>query len=102
MSEFGLFLLVAPIVFSIRALFVLPAGRFTIPPAGRAALEHARPAVLAALLATVIAGSGPLATPDVHAIAIAGGAAVVSRRWSMPATVLAGVAIIVAMGLAGW
>ena len=102
MTEFELFLAVAPIVFAIRALFILPAGRFGIPDSWRSALDHARPAVLAALLTTVLVGSGPLAAPDLRAVAIAAVAVAVSSRASMGTTVLVGVGVIVAMGVVGW
>jgi branched-subunit amino acid transport protein len=73
----------------IRASFILAFARREIPLHVRAALGYVAPAVLAALVASLLAGAPePIGWAEVAALAVAG--AVGSRTRSLPAVLVAG------------
>ena len=86
-------------LYAIRASFLVTAGRFRLPVRVQAALGHARPAVLAALLVTILTGGdGPAGIADPTALVVTGVAVVVSMRAGMITTVLAGLVAIAVLG----
>ncbi|MEM9746709.1 MAG: AzlD domain-containing protein [Actinomycetota bacterium] len=80
------------VVLGLRASFLVPAGRITLPVSWRTTLEHARPAVLGALTASVVVGSSGVASVDPVAVAVAAIAYVVAGRAGMLTTVAVGFA----------
>jgi branched-subunit amino acid transport protein len=98
MSALVVVLLAGLGTYLLRASFVVAAGWLTIPASVQRVLRHSPPAVLAAILATGVAGDGGLPalvrlTPVTGAAAVALLAAVGSRSLLRP--VLAGMTAIV-------
>lgn len=87
------FVAAGAVIFALRASFVLSAGRVALPASARRLLVHARPAVLAALAASVVTTAGS-PVPDWEALAVGVVALVVSRRLGMVGTVVAGLATV--------
>jgi branched-subunit amino acid transport protein len=86
-------------IFALRASFLVTADRFQLPTSWKAALPHARPAVLGSLLMSIVAGGGFTSSPDITALVVVGVAALASTRLDMGRTVGVG---LVAIVVAGW
>ncbi len=86
-------------IYAIRASFLLAGGRVRLGGHTRRALENARPALLAALVAGAVMPPGAGWSPDLRAVAVVAVAALVARRGGTAAAVPAGLAAIVALGL---
>ncbi|MEM9039724.1 MAG: AzlD domain-containing protein [Actinomycetota bacterium] len=92
MSAPMLLLVSGLVVLGLRASFLVPAGRITLPLSWRTTLERARPAVLGALTASVVVGSSGALSVDPIAVAVAAVAYVVAGRAGMLTTVGVGFA----------
>ncbi|HEX6311560.1 MAG TPA: AzlD domain-containing protein [Acidimicrobiia bacterium] len=99
MSGLALLAVTGVLLYGLRASFIVPAGRLTIPAGLERLLEHARPAVLAALLVSVIVG-GPGTGFDPAAVVVAAVAMVAASRLSFLATTVVGLATIGLLALA--
>ena len=89
-------------LFILRSSFLVPAGKFRLPQPWEEALRHARPAVLAAMLVSSVAGGGPTSTPDVVALIVVAVALLVSSKLDMAWTVAVGLVTIAVIGLIGF
>ena len=96
MSGFLVLAVTGALFYGQRASFIAGAGNRRIPPAWERRLDHARPAVLGALLVSVMApGDGAL--PDGPALVVAAVAFVAAGRFGLLGTVLAGIATVIAL-----
>jgi branched-subunit amino acid transport protein len=79
------------LTWGLRASFIVFAGDRPLPPTAEGVLRYARPAVLAALVASVTIGSGGLAlsTTVLTRVAAAGAAGVTAWQWRNLALTLA-------------
>ncbi len=84
-------------IYALRASFVVAAGRIELPDTIRRALGFGPPAVLAALLASLVVADSPR-SPDPRALAVTVVALAVSRRASMVPTIGAGFVTLVLIG----
>lgn len=94
MSGLLLLVLAGLSIYAIRASFIAGAGRVELPAALERALAHGPPAVLAALLGSVVVPAGP-GSVDLTALAVAAVAIVASRRLGMLSTVAIGSVLLV-------
>lgn len=98
MSGLVILLVTGVALYAQRASFIVPSGRWVMPARWEAVLVHARPAVLGALLASVLVDRG--GAPDLGALAVAAVAFAAAGRLGFLGTTVVGIAAIGALALA--